>query len=166
MIKPAVLFLVLTCSLAAQAQSAAAPKASQSETPADGHAAPAKVQGNLEVLSDTQGVDFGPYLSQLLKNVRTHWYELIPEEARKPQLRSGEVTIQFVILPTGKVAGMQLKEPSGIVSFDRAAWGGITASDPFAPLPKEFKGPYLALRMHFSYNPKQAPTEPKPSDPK
>ena len=42
---------------------------------------------------------------------------------------------------------------SGDVSLDRAAWGGITASDPFSPLPKEFHGPYLALRFHFYYNP-------------
>ena len=27
----------------------------------------ARVQGNLEVLTDTQGVDFGPYLSRVLK---------------------------------------------------------------------------------------------------
>ena len=38
--------------------------------------------GNLEVLSDTQGVDFGPYLSRVLDAVRRNWYNLIPEEAR------------------------------------------------------------------------------------
>ena len=30
----------------------------------------ARVQGNLEVLSDTEGVDFGPYLSRVLDAVR------------------------------------------------------------------------------------------------
>jgi hypothetical protein len=48
---------------------------------------------------------------------------------------------------------MRLIGPSGDVSLDRAAWGGITGSNPFPPLPSEFHGQYLALRFHFYYNP-------------
>ena len=44
----------------------------------------ASAQGNLEVLSDTMGVDFGPYLSRVVQNVRQNWYNLIPEVARPP----------------------------------------------------------------------------------
>ena len=113
----------------------------------------ARVQGNLEVLTDTQGVDFGPYLSRVLQAVRMNWYNLIPEEARPPLLKKGKVSIEFVILQSGQVAGMKIVGPSGDVSLDRAAWGGITASIPFAPLPNEFHGPYLGLRFHFYYNP-------------
>ena len=113
----------------------------------------ARVQGNLEVLTDTQGVDFGPYLSRVLQAVRMNWYNLIPEEARPPLLKKGKVSIEFVILKDGKVAGMKIVGPSGDISLDRAAWGGITASLPFAPLPNEFRGPYLGLRFHFYYNP-------------
>jgi outer membrane biosynthesis protein TonB len=113
----------------------------------------AHVQGNLEVLSDTQGVDFGPYLQRVLDAVRRNWYTLIPEAARAPLLKKGKVAIDFAIMPDGKIAGMTLRGPSGDVSLDRAAWGGITASNPFAPLPGEFHGPYLALRFRFFYNP-------------
>jgi TonB family protein len=111
--------------------------------------------GALEVLSDTQGVDFGPYLSRVLQAVKMNWYNLIPEAARPPLLMRGKVSIEFAILPDGKVAGMRIISPSGDVSLDRAAWGGITASNPFAPLPGEFHGPYLALRFHFYYNPQK-----------
>jgi TonB family protein len=124
-----------------------------------GRGGAARVQGNLEVLSDTQGVDFGPYLSRVLQAVRMNWYAIIPEAARAPLLKRGKVSIQFVILPDGKVAGLQLVGSSQDVSLDRAAWGGITASDPFAPLPKEFHGPYLALRFHFYYNPAKGDLE-------
>ncbi len=113
----------------------------------------ARVQGNLEVLTDTQGVDFGPYLSRVLDAVRRNWYNIIPEEARPPLLKKGKVSIEFVIMKDGKIAGMVLRGPSGDVALDRAAWGGITASAPFAPLPGEFHGPYLGLRFHFYYNP-------------
>ena len=111
------------------------------------------VQGNLEILSDTMGVDFGPYLQRVLHDVRMNWYNLIPEVARPPLMKKGRVSIQFVILKDGSVAGMKLDGPSGDVSLDRAAWGGITASNPFPPLPNEFGGQYLALIFHFYYNP-------------
>jgi TonB family protein len=113
----------------------------------------ARVRGNLEVLSDTQGVDFGPYLERVLQAVRMNWYNIIPEEARPPLLKRGKVAIEFAITKDGKVAGMRIVAPSGDTPLDRAAWGGITASSPFAPLPNEFHGPYLALRFRFYYNP-------------
>jgi TonB family protein len=113
----------------------------------------ARVRGNLEVLSDTQGVDFGPYLERVLQIVRMNWYNIIPEEARPPMLKKGRVAIEFAITKDGKVAGMRIVAPSGDTPLDRAAWGGITASAPFAPLPDQFHGPYLALRFHFYYNP-------------
>ena len=119
----------------------------------------ARVMGNLEVLSDTQGVDFGPYLSRVLQAVKMNWYNLIPEEARAPLMKKGKVSIEFVIMPDGRIAGMTLRGPSGDVALDRAAWGGITASVPFQPLPNEFHGPYLALRFHFYYNPARGDIE-------
>ena len=109
--------------------------------------------GPFDILSDTQGVDFGPYLSRVLESIKANWYNLIPEEARAPLLKHGKVTIRFLITPTGKVTGMYIETPSGDIPLDRAAYGGITASDPFSPLPRDFHGPYLALRIRFYYNP-------------
>jgi len=111
------------------------------------------VRGGLEVLSDTMGVDFGPYLQRVLHDVRQNWYSLIPESARAPIMKKGKVGIEFAILKDGSVAGMKLVSSSGDVALDRGAWGGIRASDPFPPLPKEFGGQYLALRFGFYYNP-------------
>ncbi|MGH9513650.1 MAG: TonB family protein [Terriglobales bacterium] len=116
-------------------------------------AQPSQVVGPLDVLSDTMGVDFGPYLARVLHDVRENWYNLIPEAARAPLMKKGKVSIEFVILKDGKVAGMRYVSGSGDVALDRAAYGGITASNPFPPLPGEFGGPYLALRFHFFYNP-------------
>lgn len=111
------------------------------------------VQGAMDILSDTMGVDFGPYLQRVLHDVKFNWYNLIPEIARPPLMKKGIVTIQFAIAKDGSVMGMRAVNGSGDVSLDRAAWGGITASNPFPPLPSEFKGEYLALRFRFYYNP-------------
>jgi TonB family protein len=110
------------------------------------------VQSGVEVLSDTMGVDFGPYLRQVVQATQASWDLLIPEAARPPLLKQGKVAIQFIITPDGSIKQMQLVLPSGDVSLDRAAWGGITGAGPFPPLPKQFKGPYLALRFYFLYN--------------
>lgn len=114
---------------------------------------PTAALGNMDVLSDTMGVDFGGYLSRVLHDVRLNWYNLIPEVARPPIMKKGKVTIEFAITKNGGVSGMTLVGPSGDVSLDRAAWGGITASNPFPPLPTQFPGQYIALRFHFYYNP-------------
>jgi hypothetical protein len=38
---------------------------------------------------------------------------------------------------------MKLVASAGDASLDRAAWGGVTASNPFPALPAEFKGDHL-----------------------
>ena len=111
------------------------------------------IRSNMDILSDTMGVDFGPYLARVLHDVRQNWYGLIPEIARAPLMKKGKVSIEFAIMKDGSVAGMRLIGPSGDISLDRAAWGGISGSNPFPPLPNEFRGQYLALRFHFFYNP-------------
>jgi TonB family protein len=114
---------------------------------------PTAQMGPLEVLTDTMGVDFGPYLQRVLHDVRLNWYNLIPESAKAPIMKKGKLTIEFAILKDGTVAGMRLVATSGDVALDRGAWGGITASNPFPPLPNEFGGQYLGLRFTFYYNP-------------
>jgi TonB family protein len=102
-----------------------------------------------EILSDTMGVDFGPYLEIVKREVKKNWYSLIPESVL---FKKGEVSIQFSILKDGQVAGLHYVTGSGDVSLDRAAYGGISASTPFPHLPTEFTGPNLTLRFDFFYN--------------
>jgi TonB family protein len=110
------------------------------------------LNGSAEILSDTMGVDFGPYMQRVIAATYRSWIPLIPESARPPLNKSGKVGIEFIIAKDGSVKQMVLKFPSGDVALDRAAWGGVTGASPYPPLPKEFKGPYLALRFGFYYN--------------
>jgi TonB family protein len=112
--------------------------------------------GALDILSDTQGVDFGPYLQRIVQVVRQNWYILIPESA---EMKKGKLAIEFAITKDGQVADMRLVTSSGDVALDRPAWGSITNSNPFPPLPPEFRGPYLALRFRYYYNPDKADLE-------
>ncbi len=106
----------------------------------------------VEVLSDTMGVDFNPYLRRILADIRRTWIPLIPEEARPPLNKQGETLIRFTILPDGRIAAMNLEGSSQDTAIDRAAWGGITGVGQFPPLPSSFKGPLLELRIDFLVN--------------
>lgn len=105
-----------------------------------------------EILTDTMGVDFGPYLTRVVQVVKANWYNLMPPAVYPPILKQGKLSIEFAIQKDGKVSGMVLHTTSGDVALDRAAWASITASNPFPPLPKEFPGQILGLRFYYFYN--------------
>ncbi|HTJ28938.1 MAG TPA: hypothetical protein VL346_00465 [Acidobacteriaceae bacterium] len=109
--------------------------------------------GGVQVLSDTQGVDFGPYLQKVIRETYRTWDPLIPEEVNPPIYKKGQVEIVFTILPNGRLQphAMILTGRSGDVALDRAAWGAIEGAD-YPQLPSEFHGPYLQLRFRFEYN--------------
>lgn len=110
-------------------------------------------RGGLEILSDTMGVDFGPYMKRLRYTVQSHWDPLIPESALPPIMRKGVVVVEFSITKDGRVLGMKLISGSGDVSLDRAAWAAITDAIPLPNLPRDFAGDYLQIRARFYYNP-------------
>jgi TonB family protein len=66
--------------------------------------------------------------------------------------RRGQVLIQFIIDRHGAVPKLVIATSSGTEAFDRAAVAGVSASNPFPPLPPEFKGDQIRLQLAFSYN--------------
>lgn len=111
---------------------------------------PGRQGSALELLSDPMGVDFRPYLIQILAIVRRNWYAVIPEVARLG--RQGKVVIQFAINRDGSVPKLVIVSPSGTEALDRAAVAGISASNPFPPLPAEYRGLQIRLQFTFLYN--------------
>lgn len=111
-----------------------------------------KALDQAEILTDTMGVDFGPYLTQITQRVRQNWYTIMPPSVYPPILKQGKLAIEFVILKDGTVTAMARDVSSNDVGLDRAAWGSITMSAPFPPLPREFPGKLLGLRFYYFYN--------------
>jgi hypothetical protein len=109
--------------------------------------------GDVQILSDQQGVDFRPWLQRWHRETEITWDPLIPDEVNPPLLKSGMVAIRFKVLPNGRLmdGSLQLEGRSGDTALDRAAWGALTGSN-YPPLPRDFHGPYLELRAYFLYN--------------
>jgi hypothetical protein len=109
--------------------------------------------GGIQILSDTQGVDFNSWLRRWYFETERTWDPLIPDEVNPPILKQGQCMIRFKVLPNGRImdGSMVLEGRSGDTALDRAAWGALTGSN-YPPLPREFHGPYLELRAIFMYN--------------
>ena len=111
----------------------------------------------VEILSDTEGVDVGPYLRQWIHITVGTLVKIAPTEANKVSLQPGAVAVRFKILPSGKImdGGMVLEERSGQSELDKIAWDAV-ATSAYSPLPEQFHGPYLELRWHLVYKGHQA----------
>jgi hypothetical protein len=109
------------------------------------------VGNGVEILSDTQGVDFSNYITRLLAALRRNWIAIMPESAKWDK---GAVYTTFQIYPNGSIASTdpELERTSGREPLDNAAMSAIHASNPFEPLPSQFHGPFLKLRIVFLYN--------------
>lgn len=106
----------------------------------------------VDILSDTEGVDFNPYLQQILREIYETWLPLIPEEARPPLNKQGETLIRFTIMPDGTIGPMALDGSTHDDAINKSCWGSITGVGQFPPLPKQFHGPNLELRIHYLVN--------------
>lgn len=108
--------------------------------------------GGVDVLSDTQGVDFNPYIRRLMADIYRNWLPLIPEEAKPPLSKQGETLVRFSILPDGRIGAMHLDGSTHDDAINRSCWGSITSEGQFPPLPSQFHGPNLELRIHYFVN--------------
>lgn len=106
----------------------------------------------LEMLTDTEGVDFQDYLRRVYLTVKQNWFSVMPASVQLGD--QGVVSLQFKIMKDGSVPTGDPAQvfSSGKEPLDRAAYSSIRASNPFQPLPSAFKGPYIELRFTYYYN--------------
>ncbi len=127
-----------------------APQPSTQESPAVPSPSANSGEG-FEILSDTQGVDFSPYVRRTLAALKRNWYSVMPEDALLG--KKGLVSVVFKILPDGATnKDILLERKSSSNLLDGAALKAVQNSAPFEPLPSQFHGPYLELRIWFLYN--------------
>lgn len=106
----------------------------------------------LQMLTDTEGVDFNDYLQRVYLRVKQNWFSVMPASVQLGD--QGVVSLQFKIMRDGSVPDGDPAQvfSSGKEPLDRAAYSSIRASNPFQPLPGAFKGPYIELRFTYYYN--------------
>jgi len=111
----------------------------------------------IEILSDTEGVDFNDYLRRIYFIVYRNWIAVMPASVELGD--SGKLALVFKIYKDGSVTAddPHLYFGSGKEPLDRAAISSIRASNPFPPLPQQFKAPFIEMRYTYCYNEKTCP---------
>ena len=106
----------------------------------------------VQILTDTEGVNFDDYLRRVYITVKNNWFAVMPASVQLGE--RGVVSLTFKIMRDGSVpdADPQRVFGSGKEPLDRAAMSSIRASNPFPTLPAQFKGPYIELRFTYYYN--------------
>lgn len=106
----------------------------------------------IQMLTDTEGIDFNDYLRRVYLTVQRNWYAVMPASVELGD--QGIVSLQFKIMKNGAVPDGDPAQvfSSGKEPLDRAAFSSIRASNPFPPLPPGFKAEYIELRFTYYYN--------------
>ena len=102
------------------------------------------------ILSDTQGVDFGPWLTAVYFRVRNNWYSVIPQVYRSGL--KGVVVIVFDVRRNGSLEDLEVVRSSNFSPYDRAAISSLKLSEPLPNFPDAFKKDRLTLQFTYLYN--------------
>jgi TonB family protein len=102
---------------------------------------------------DSKGADFGPWLRRFVAQVKSNWF--IPSAA---MMMKGHVVITFNVHRNGAITDIEVKGPSGIDAFDRAAVNALLTSNPTQALPPDYPTESAFFTVTFLYN-----EEPPPS---
>jgi TonB family protein len=129
-------------------------KSNKNEVPQQQNGSESKGTANfgIEMLSNTEGVDFNSYLRDVYLSVKKNWLANIP-----PSLKMGQEGINKVelrVLQDGSVPKDFLKivQSSKKGDFDSASLQGVREAAPFHHLPEPFSKDYIVLRFTFYYN--------------
>ena len=110
-------------------------------------------RGGVQILSDTHGVDLSAWLKQWHRETERNWKVPKASEVHAPVSKPSKAAIRFKVLPNGRLkdGSMVLESRTGTTAFDRAAWFALIDSR-YPPLPDNFHGPYIELRVYFVYD--------------
>jgi TonB family protein len=100
-----------------------------------------------EIQFDTKGVEFGPWIRRFVAQVKRNWF--IPYAAMSMK---GHVVITFNVHKDGTITDLSVVGPCPIESFNTAAFGALSASNPTQPLPPEYPSDKAFFTVTFFYN--------------
>ncbi len=104
-------------------------------------------QNDAAISFDSKGVDFGPWLTRFVAQVKRNW--LIPYAA---QTMRGHVVLTFYVHRNGRISDLKVLRPSDVGSFNTAAFQALVQSNPTLALPPEYPDDKVLFTVTFFYN--------------
>jgi TonB family protein len=106
----------------------------------------------VELLTDSEGIDFKPYIQAVYSTVSYRWMLAMPTSVQLGE--QGRNVIKFRILRDGTVPtdSLKIEISSQKKDLDQASLRAIQKAAPFKHLPEKFSKPFIELRFSFFYN--------------
>lgn len=104
-------------------------------------------QNDAAISFDSKGVDFGPWLTRFIAQVKRNW--LIPYAAMTMR---GRVVVTFYVHRDGRITDLKVVKPSDVTSFNTAAFQALVGSNPTLALPPEYPDDKVLFTVTFFYN--------------
>lgn len=108
-----------------------------------------EVKPDKGITFDTNELRYYSYMQRLKDRIEGIW-RYPPEAAEKGIY--GDLYIRFTIKKNGRLGNIELLRTSGYRSLDEAAMKALRDSEPFWPLPDEWKKEDLIITGHFIYS--------------
>lgn len=96
---------------------------------------------------DSKGVDFGPWLTRFVAQVKRNW--LIPYAA---MTMKGRVVVTFNVHRNGRISDLKVVQGSDIAAFNTAAFQALVQSNPTLALPAGYPDDVCEFKVTFFYN--------------
>lgn len=103
--------------------------------------------GDPTISFDSKGVDFGPWLTRFVAQVKRNW--LIPYAAMTMR---GRVVLTFYVHRNGRITDLQVVRPADVNAFNAAAFQALVQSNPTFALPPEYPEDKVLFTVTFFYN--------------
>ncbi len=96
------------------------------------------------VIIEQHDVDFGPYMADVQRRIKRHWFPPKSDQSSK-------IKVRFSVNSEGGVSGVKLVRATNVETKDNAALQAVETSSPFRPLP-EGAPPDVCIEFTFDYN--------------
>ena len=103
-----------------------------------------QIGSQLEGIQTDTEFDYPDYLLEMRYRIFQNWkYPLLKE--------SLTTTVYFRIARNGRIISIKIEKGTRNVRFDQSAWEAIQKSNPFPPLPEEFRENELGVHFNFIF---------------
>jgi len=95
---------------------------------------------------DVENFEYLYYLSIIQTKIQNNWKPPV-----MPGASGSKTVIYFKIKRNGQIVDIKKEESSGKFLLDQSALRAVNDSNPFPPLPEEFKSSFLGVHFEFEY---------------
>jgi TonB family protein len=94
------------------------------------------------------GERYSWYVAAVRNRISSNW---LLSQISSGIVSAPRVYLEFEILRDGTVTNVEITQPSGVPEVDRSALRAVLASNPLGPLPNDYAGNKVSVKLYFDF---------------